>query len=1100
MLVERPKRRPKKAEEETAKDAEGKRATSRRHWRKVSEVAASNGEAPLAEAKEVKRSSSRRTPKKVSEVEAANGEAPLAEAKEVKRSRSRRTPRKVSEVEASNGEAPLAEAKEVKRSTSRRTPKKVTEGDASNEAPSAEAKEAKRATSKRRPKKATEVQEAQFDREASRTSMASMVSSVSKASSRTSRASQSSGGSASTEVKARSREAGETRKARQEQFSREASMASVASAASAASVTSGVSKASGASHSSEALAAPPEESPATEALTSTAEVLPSARREPPQIEESPATEALTSTAEVPPCAPSEPPQSEESPATEAPAASEMQQEAPAAVEAQKVPQESPAKEVSFASVASVPSERQGNPKTRTVRVSKFQQAQQARLFGTKQPEKANVSPAPAAPLLEKGARKGSFSLLPDPEESVTKPELAQGEPLMLKKGSLSLLPEPESEDCCERKAAASRDEERPTTLRIEEEQPGRAEPEEKCEALTEASKANEPNEANAIKAPEAEPATSLGAQPDDGEGYESSGTQTPKTKALSEISPSESGDGGMERVFSLSALDALLQDPEEKADLRSHLETELQDQRPKYQAAHLSTPVVVVSSEVNPWSKTGGLAMVAGSYGYEFAMRGHRTMVVAPRYGDYKDAEYVGYCKVWMDGREHELRYFHLYQDLGGGKGTDYIFVDHPSYHRDGLYVDREGKEYVDNLQRYALLSVAALEAPLVLKLRGSTYGQDCLFIANDWQTGLLPVYHLYKYRRNRTYLNSRTLFVIHNIGYQGKYRLTKFPLDSYLGLPPEAICLLQGEDLNLGDDCMNLMSAAILSSDRVLTVSPNYAKEVQSPEGGQGLHDILTEKGRQLRMAGILNGIADEWDPRTDPHIPRNYGLSDVLEGKAHCKRELQKSLGLHEDPGVALMGFCGRLCYQKGVQLITEAIPWLLERENTGVLGRVQLILMGKGDDLYANQLSQAENSNRGRVCGYVGFDPKVEHRMMAGCDFLLMPSQYEPCGLPQMYAQAYGTVPVVHETGGLKDSVMGLWEEERDRTTATGFLFCGFDDNHFKERLYQALEVYHKKPDLFRQIQRNGLEKNYYWPQAIDEYEKHLDWTLDGPAALA
>ena len=141
---------------------------------------------------------------------------------------------------------------------------------------------------------------------------------------------------------------------------------------------------------------------------------------------------------------------------------------------------------------------------------------------------------------------------------------------------------------------------------------------------------------------------------------------------------------------------------------------------------------------------------------------------------------------------------------------------------------------------------------------------------------------------------------------------------------------------------------------------------QVQSPEGGQGLHDILTEKGRQLRMAGILNGIADEWDPRTDPHIPRNYGLSDVLEGKAHCKRELQKSLGLHEDPGVALMGFCGRLCYQKGVQLITEAIPWLLERENTGVLGRVQLILMGKGDDLYANQLSQAENSNRGRVCG--------------------------------------------------------------------------------------------------------------------------------------
>ncbi|CAE7249025.1 SS1, partial [Symbiodinium sp. KB8] len=568
-------------------------------------------------------------------------------------------------------------------------------------------------------------------------------------------------------------------------------------------------------------------------------------------------------------------------------------------------------------------------------------------------------------------------------------------------------------------------------------------------------------------------ALSLACPPPQAEGYESSGTQTPKTKAVSDGSSSESGGGSeqMERVFSLSALDALLQDPLEKADLRSHLQSEQLDKRPKYTSQNLDTPIVVVSSEVNPWSKTGGLAMVAGSYGYEFAMRGHRTMVVSPRYGDYKDAVYVGYAKIWLDGREHEVRFFHLYQDLGEGKGTDYIFVEHESYHRGGLYCDRDGKEYVDNLFRYALLTVAAMEAPLVLTLRGSTYGQNVLFIANDWQTGLLPVYHLYKYRRNRTYLNSRCVFVIHNIGYQGKYRLSKFPLDSYLGLPPEAIDLLQGEDLNLGVDCMNLMSAAILASDRVLTVSPNYAVEVQSPEGGQGLHEILTEKGRQMRMAGILNGIADEWDPRTDPHIPRNYGLSDFLEGKMHCKSDLQRSLGLHEDPGAALFGFCGRLCFQKGVHLITQVIPWLLTYENSGVLGRVQVILMGKGDDMYASQLSNAENTNRGRVCGYVGFDPKVEHRMMAGCDFLLMPSQYEPCGLPQMYAQAYGTVPVVHETGGLKDSVLGLWDEERDRRTATGFLFSGFEENNFKERLYQALEVYHKKQDLFRQIQQNG-----------------------------
>lgn len=183
----------------------------------------------------------------------------------------------------------------------------------------------------------------------------------------------------------------------------------------------------------------------------------------------------------------------------------------------------------------------------------------------------------------------------------------------------------------------------------------------------------------------------------------------------------------MERVFSLSALDSLLQDPEGKADLRHQLECdELEDRRPKYTSRHLDRPVVVVSSEVNPWSKTGGLAMVAGSYGYEFAMRGHRTMVVSPRYAAYDGAHYLGYAKIWLDGREHEVQFFHLYQDLGDGHGTDYIFVGHDCFMRGGLYCDpNTGKEYPDNLFRFSLLTVAALEAPLVLNIRGHTFGQD---------------------------------------------------------------------------------------------------------------------------------------------------------------------------------------------------------------------------------------------------------------------------------------------------------------------------------------------------------------------------------------
>jgi 1,4-alpha-glucan branching enzyme len=580
---------------------------------------------------------------------------------------------------------------------------------------------------------------------------------------------------------------------------------------------------------------------------------------------------------------------------------------------------------------------------------------------------------------------------------------------------------------------------------------------------------------------------------------------SPVTKNLPSQDISETNSAcseGFSRVYSLSALDSLLNDHtglefgEERNQLRKGMNDATQDAPERYPARHLDTPVVIVSSEVNPWSKSGGLGMVAGSYGYEFAIRGHRTMVVSPMYAEYQDCTWAGKAQIWLEGREHEVQYFYQRIDYGDGKGTDYIFVNHISYHRPaGLYWDpKEGREYGDNLFRFALLSLASLEAPLILNLQGSTYGQNVLFIANDWQAGLVPNYIHYKYRRHNTYCGARCIFVIHNLGYQGKYMLSKFPLDSFLGLPTDAIDTLQGEDLNLGTDCINLLAAAVKISDRVLTVSPNYAVEIQTPEGGQGLHGLLQAKGAHLRLAGILNGISDEWNPKTDPHIPVNYSLADFEEGKAKCKVDFQRKLGLNEDPNAALVGFCARLCYQKGVQLVTAIVPWLMHDTGNGVNGHVQLVMMGKGDLKYADEIRNAEQSHKGRICGFVGFDPRIEHQMMAACDFYLMPSQYEPCGLPQMYAEQYGTLPIVHETGGLKDSVRGLWDEARDKDTATGFLFCGFDENPLKERMYQALETFHHKRDIFRQMQLNCLRCNNYWPQAIDEYEKHIDWTLE------
>jgi starch synthase len=297
-----------------------------------------------------------------------------------------------------------------------------------------------------------------------------------------------------------------------------------------------------------------------------------------------------------------------------------------------------------------------------------------------------------------------------------------------------------------------------------------------------------------------------------------------------------------------------------------------------------------------------------------------------------------------------------------------------------------------------------------------------------------------------------------------------------------------------VGTDCINLLAAAVKMADRVLTVSPNYANEIQSPEGGQGLHGLLQGKGAHLRLGGILNGISDEWNPKTDPHIAFNYSKTNFLEVKPKCKQDLQQKLGLQQDPNVALIGFCGRLCNQKGIHLILSIVDWLMKDQGNQVNGRVQIVMMGKGDLKFADELRQCEARFKGRICGYVGFDPRIEHQMMAGCDFFLMPSQYEPCGLPQMYAQAYGTIPIVHETGGLKDSVKGLWDEGRDRATATGFVFSGFDENQLKERVYQALEMYLKKKELFEQLQRNALSCNFYWPLAIDEYEKHIDWTME------
>jgi starch synthase len=512
--------------------------------------------------------------------------------------------------------------------------------------------------------------------------------------------------------------------------------------------------------------------------------------------------------------------------------------------------------------------------------------------------------------------------------------------------------------------------------------------------------------------------------------------------------------------------------------------------------------VVIVSSEVEPWSKSGGLAIVAGAYGYEFAMRGHKTMVVSPMYDDYPNVSWVADKDMQFWDGTQRIKFYHTRKvhDEATGAATDFVFVSHSSFRRPGgLYNDKNG-EYGDNLFRFSLFALASLEAPLCCNIDGSTYGDRCLFLANDWQAGLVPVFMVHKFRRNGTYKDARCIFVVHNMGYQGAYPWD----DSHLGrmsLPGtcrDDLFFVYPEHMRVHaldkGECVNLTKGGLITSDRVLTVSKNYAQEIQTVEGGFLLQDVCRMKG--VYVAGIQNGIEDTWDPTTDRLIAAKYSSAD-MSGKAACKKELQASLGLCEDPEVALIGFVGRLTWQKGIDILQEGvIEWLMKDDGNGVTGHAQLVLMGNGDAQLSDWLKTCEAQYKGRVCGYAGFDPKVERKMMAGCDFLLMPSRYEPCGIPQMVALAYGTVPIVHATGGLKDSVVDVASAPESGKLPNGYHVSPLRADKMKEVFWKALSTFIKDKPEHERLMKNGMSCDFYWPQAIQEYERHFDYTFDEP----
>uniref|UniRef100_A0A0D6R467 starch synthase n=1 Tax=Araucaria cunninghamii TaxID=56994 RepID=A0A0D6R467_ARACU len=483
--------------------------------------------------------------------------------------------------------------------------------------------------------------------------------------------------------------------------------------------------------------------------------------------------------------------------------------------------------------------------------------------------------------------------------------------------------------------------------------------------------------------------------------------------------------------------------------------------------------IIVVAAECAPWSKTGGLGDVAGALPKALARRGHRVMVVAPRYGDYSEGTDMGIFKRYkVHGQDMEVRYYQAFID-----GVDFVFMNCPIFK--GFNNNIYGGNREDILKRMVLFCKAAVEVPWHVPCGGVCYGDgNLVFIANDWHTALLPVYLRAYYRDNGLMQYTRSVLVVHNIAHQGRG-----PVDDYkfLDLPEHYLEKFRLYD-PVGGEHLNIFMAGLKTAHQIVAVSHGYAWECQTSEGGWGLHEVIKENAWKLR--GIVNGIDDkEWSPEVDVHLKSddyvNYSIETIETGKPACKAALQKELGLPVRADVPLIGFIGRLDHQKGVDIIAEAMPWMVSQD-------LQLVMLGTGRTDLENMLRSFEGRYHDKVRGWVGFSVKMAHRITAGADILLMPSRFEPCGLNQLYAMRYGTVPVVHAVGGLKDTVKAF---DPFSESGLGWAFDRAESSSLIHALGNALWTYRDFKDSWLGIQKRGMSQDLSWDNAAQQYEEVL-----------
>ena len=469
--------------------------------------------------------------------------------------------------------------------------------------------------------------------------------------------------------------------------------------------------------------------------------------------------------------------------------------------------------------------------------------------------------------------------------------------------------------------------------------------------------------------------------------------------------------------------------------------------------------IMYVTSECAPFIKTGGLGDVAGSLPQALAAKGHDVRVFCPLYSaiDQSMREKFYYIKnayVRLGWRNQYCGIFRYEAD-----GVTYYFIEHAGYfERDGLY------GYPDDGERFAFYQKAVLEM-----LWAIDFFPDIMH-CHDWHTGMIAAMCHIQYPDDQRYQQIKHMYTIHNLAFQGNF-------------PADVLTDCLGIDRRYFDDGsmrfhngISFMKTGIIFSDKITTVSPSYSQEILTAQYGEQMDEVL--RFRQSDLYGIVNGIDTKmWDPMTDPALPAHYNAETVLEGKRANKAAVQKELGLRVADDVMMIGIVSRLTWQKGVYLIIEKMADIMGLD-------VQFVVLGTGETHIENQFKMMEDKYRRRAVYYCGYNDELAHRIYAGCDLFLMPSLFEPCGIGQLIAMHYGSLPLVRETGGLRDTVHPYNQYTKE---GNGFSFTAFNSHDMLYTLRCAADAYYLNRADWDQLVQQAMGTDVSWNLSADQYTK-------------